>query len=421
MAPKRPNTYASQGPSQRRRPQADLSDSDSDEDSNYQADRNGRTNGNTNRDDDEEEENQGQGSTQAGAGGLKDSEIRIRSSQLARYALFQEYKRNLIRRADIVKNVLPNNPRAYNLVFDGAQKILRESVGCELVEVRGRGKGAIADGEILAGAGGAGGRKGKGRARQNGNGNGNGNNENDEEDDDENAPAPTQTQKGKSASTKVYILRSIIAPDLLAAMSNPSPLPLGLEDEDEAGKDSGALLQWEKGDGTSSGHIALLGIRTVILAIVMTMGRVVSDDLLHAYLRRLNLRRETILPYSSTDSKEPPLTLDKYLDLLAKQNYLEKAKIPGHGHGGEGGEQYEWRWGQREVEFSEKDAAKFIEQIILGAEDESSSEEEEEEDNDRRNRRGRPQDERVDKVARRDKLKEDIVKAAGGDLTGKDW
>ncbi|WWD06919.1 hypothetical protein V865_005016 [Kwoniella europaea PYCC6329] len=416
MAPKLPNTYASQGPSQRRRPQAALSDSDSDEDGDYQANGNGRTNGNANRDD-EEEEDQGQGSTQAGAGGLKDSEIRIRSSQLARYALFQEYKRNLIRRADIVKNVLPNNPRAYNLVFDGAQKILRESVGCELVEVRGRGKGAIADGDIPAGAG-AGGRKGKGRARQNGNGN----NENEEEDDDENAPAPTQTQKGKSASTKAYILRSIIPPDLLAAMSNPSPLPLGLEDEDEAGKDSGALIQWEKGDGTSSGHIALLGIRTVILAIVMTMGRVVSDDLLHAYLRRLNLRRETILPYSSTDSKEPPLTLDKYLDLLAKQNYLEKVKIPGHGHGGERVEQFEWRWGQREVEFSEKDAAKFIEQIILGAEDESSSSEEEgEADNGRRNRRGRGQGQRVDKLARRNKLKEDIVKAAGGELTGKDW
>ncbi|OCF79047.1 hypothetical protein I204_00991 [Kwoniella mangroviensis CBS 8886] len=420
MAPKRPNTYASQGPSQRRRPQAALSDSDSDEDGDHQANGNGRANGNANRDDDDEEE-QGQGSTQAGSGGLKDSEIKIKSSQLARYALFQEYKRNLIRRADIVKNVLPNNPRAYNLVFQGAQGILRESVGCELVEVRGRGKGAIADGEISAVTG-PGGRKGKGRARQNRNGNGN--NENDEDDEEnENAPAPTQTQKGKSASTKAYILRSIIPPDLLAAMSNPSALPLGLEDEDEAVKDSGALMQWEKGDGTSSGHIALLGIRTVILAIIMTMGRVVSDDLLHAYLRRLTLRRETILPYSSSDSKEPPLTLDKYLDLLAKQNYLEKVKIPGHGrgHGGEGGEQFEWRWGQREVEFSEKDAAKFIEHIILGADDESSSEEDAEEDNGRRNRRGRGQDQRVDKVARRNKLKEDIVKAAGGELTGKDW
>ncbi|WVW79536.1 hypothetical protein I302_101505 [Kwoniella bestiolae CBS 10118] len=397
MGPKRPNTYASQGPSQRRRTQAALSDSDSDEDGGYQV--NGRVNGNR----DEEDEEGGAPSTQAGAGGLQDSEIRLRSGQLARYALFQEYKKSLIRRADIVKNVLPNNPRAYNLVFEGAQKILRESVGCELVEVRGRGKGAIADGEAPP----AGGKKGKGKARPNGN--------QEEDEDDDNAAAPTQTQKGKSASTKAYILRSILPPDLQAAMSNPLSLPLGLEDEGQEGQDSGALIQWEKGDGTSSGHIALLGIRTVILAIVMTMGRVVSDDILHAYLRRLNLRRETILPYSSTDSKEPRLTLDKYLDLLARQNYLEKVKIPGHG--AEGGESYEWRWGQREVEFSEKDAARFIEVAMLGENDESSSEEEEEEGNNRR-RGGR---EKVDKPARRKKLGDDVVRAAGGELTGKDW
>ena len=47
-------------------------------------------------------------------------------------------------------------------------------------------------------------------------------------------------------------------------------------------------------------------------------------DHLHALLRRLNLERETILPYTSPDSKEQPMTLDKYLDLLDRQLYLEK-------------------------------------------------------------------------------------------------
>ncbi len=47
-------------------------------------------------------------------------------------------------------------------------------------------------------------------------------------------------------------------------------------------------------------------------------------DHLHALLRRLNLRRDTILPYSSTDSRAEPMTLDKYLELLEKQHYLEK-------------------------------------------------------------------------------------------------
>ncbi|WWC72934.1 uncharacterized protein I206_106898 [Kwoniella pini CBS 10737] len=397
MPPNRLNTYASQGGSQRKRPaQAPLSD-DSEEDAEYDENANGEVHGSTQN---------GEGSTQAGSGGLNDSEIRIRAGQLARFALFQEYKKNLIRRTDIVKNVLPNNPRAYNLVFQSAQTILRNTVDCELVEVRARGKGVAQDGVVEATQAG---RKGKGRARQNGN---------EEEDDEEEDAAPTQSKKA-SSSTKSYILRSILPPPLLAAMSRSSPLPLGVESEENAGQDSGALLAWDKGDGTSSGHIALLGIRTVILAVVMTMGRVISDDLLHAYLRRLNLKRETILPYSSSDSKEPYLTLDKYLDLLAKQNYLEKVKIPGHGN--EGVETYEWRWGQREVEFSEKDASTFIEQLVLGEEDEGSSEDDEGAEDDRARRRRTMGRDQLDKGARRKKLKEDIVRAAGGDLTGKDW
>jgi hypothetical protein len=47
-------------------------------------------------------------------------------------------------------------------------------------------------------------------------------------------------------------------------------------------------------------------------------------DHLHALLRRLNLHRDTVLPYTSTDSKEPPMTLDKYLELLDRHHYLEK-------------------------------------------------------------------------------------------------
>ncbi|WWC63856.1 uncharacterized protein I303_106461 [Kwoniella dejecticola CBS 10117] len=400
MPPKRPNTYASQGSSQRRRlTQVALSDS-SEEDDDYNGEVNGQANG---------AHRNGESSTQPSSGGLKDNEINIRAGQLARFALFQEYKKTLIRRPDIIKNVLPNNARAYNAVFLRAQTILRNTVGCELVEVRPRGKGAAQNGEVQATQNG-GKDKGKGRARQNGN------NEEDENDDE---AAPTQSKKS-SSSTNAYILRSILPPRLLAAMSNPSPLPLEPEAEDAAGEDFGALLAWDKGDGTSSGHIALLGIRTVILAIVMTMGRVIADDVLHAYLRRLNLKRDTILPYSSPDSKEPYLTLDKYLDLLAKQNYLEKVRIPGHGHG-EGGDTFEWKWGQREVEFSEKDAATFIEQITLGEEDEESSSEEEDQDRDRDRRRRRNGQEKVDRKAKRNKLKADIAKAAGGELTGKDW
>jgi len=50
----------------------------------------------------------------------------------------------------------------------------------------------------------------------------------------------------------------------------------------------------------------------------------ITADHLHALLKRLSLERETVLSPASTDTKEPALTLDKYLDRLAAQNYLEK-------------------------------------------------------------------------------------------------
>jgi hypothetical protein len=56
------------------------------------------------------------------------------------------------------------------------------------------------------------------------------------------------------------------------------------------------------------------------------------------------------------------MTLEKYLELLVKQNYLERNKIMGPG-GGEEGSTVEWRWGNREAEFSEQSAASFIEAV----------------------------------------------------------
>ena len=41
--------------------------------------------------------------------------------------------------------------------------------------------------------------------------------------------------------------------------------------------DSGAIIAWDKVDGTGSGNIQMMGIRTVILCLVMCMGRLVTD------------------------------------------------------------------------------------------------------------------------------------------------
>ncbi|WVR08920.1 hypothetical protein IAU60_005979 [Kwoniella sp. DSM 27419] len=399
MAPRRTTTYSSQaGPSRRReRPPPVSSDESEGEDETYTGDQA------VDAPDAEE--------TLVGARGLSEADLNARAGQLVRFALFQEYKKNLIRRGDINKNVLPNNPRAFNAVFARAQQIMRDTIGCEMYEVRAKTKGDAVngvDGEATQTQAQTQAQtqtqtqraRGRGRARADGD-------EDGDEDDDGDVTGPTK--RAKTSGTKAYVLRSILPASLVEAMANPAPLPLGAQADDREGEDSGALIQWEKGDGTGSGHIALLGVRTVILAIVMTLGRVVSDDQLHAYLRRLNLHRDTILPYVSADSRDPPLTLDKYMDLLAKQAYLDKVKLPAPA-GNPEGQTYEWRWGQREAEFSESDAAMFIEQIMLGREEDDSEEEEDARDNRRR------QTEQVDKAAQRKKLRLDIVKATGSAL-----
>ncbi|RSH95070.1 hypothetical protein EHS25_000156 [Saitozyma podzolica] len=405
----------SQGPSrtQRRRVEADSDEMVSDEDF-----------------DGREEPTQGGSGNGAGSGGgasgtvnggLSEVEVKRKGAQLAKFALAMEYKRVIIRRDMIVRTIIPSNSRAFNAVFASAQAVLRSKFGMELYELRGKGKGEATrvldapdeDGkkkqtqtqtQTQATQGGG---KGKGRARlQN-------IEEEDEDDDEEEEEEATQPgKKQKVAGSKTYILRSTLPADLLEVMSEPNPLPLFQPDEDERDHpsyddgdgpaDSGALINWEKGDGTGTGHVAMIGVRTLILCLVLCAGRVIQDDQLHSLLRRLNLHRETILPFASPDHKEPYITLDKFLDLLDKQNYLEKVKVPS-AHAAEGWG-VEWRWGNREAEFSEKDAARWIQKVMI-----DSVEEEEESDEEAP---------RKDVRKARKRLREDIVKAAGGPLVG---
>ena len=149
--------------------------------------------------------------------------------------------------------------------------------------------------------------------------------------------------------SKTYIVRSALPTALIAEMTKPNPLPLP-EDEaaaEAAQADSGAVLQWEKADASQTGALGLLGIRTVILCIILSLGRSVPDDQLHSLLRRLGLHRDTVLPYASKDGTGEKPTLDKYLDLLARKRYLEKvSNTPAEGFSTElipGGKRRYWR------------------------------------------------------------------------------
>jgi hypothetical protein len=85
------------------------------------------------------------------------------------------------------------------------------------------------------------------------------------------------TSVGKTTGS--YILRNILPREIVAAMAVPAPLP-AFDPEDAAytetlAEDSGALIPWEKTDVGSS--IELLGIRSVILCMVLAMGRSADD------------------------------------------------------------------------------------------------------------------------------------------------
>ena len=78
------------------------------------------------------------------------------------------------------------------------------------------------------------------------------------------------------------MLRNVLPASIITMMSTERPLRhLDLAEdewqEDPDAPDSGALLRWEKSDGTESGHVAMLGIRTIILSLVLCSGRVIQD------------------------------------------------------------------------------------------------------------------------------------------------
>ena len=58
------------------------------------------------------------------------------------------------------------------------------------------------------------------------------------------------------------------------------------------------------------------------------------------------------------------MTLDKYLELLLKQGYLEKIKFPATGEQPAEDGKAEWRWGSRaDLEFSEIATDEFIQRM----------------------------------------------------------
>ncbi|KZT58003.1 MAGE-domain-containing protein [Calocera cornea HHB12733] len=361
-------------------------------------------------DDEDGEEGQGEGVS------AEDKMI----ADLVRLALFTEYKHTPLRRDDINKKVLVNNTRSFRTVFAGAEKILKDTFGMELVPLQTAGHRdrlvleEVADGEDTG----------------------------------------VVKKKITAAGPRSWILRNCLPEPIIRAAAERDPLVAEAEEDDWALLSDdplrpehapGTALAWQSAD-----DVGLQGLMFVILSLVLVNGRSMPDPQLRSYLKKLGVH--STIPIVTASNKN--ITLDAFLSSLTKLGYLDRIRthLPGLGTQApatqaagrgrrargsddveEGDISYEWRWGPRaEAEVGEKRTAGFIADVYLKRREEVQEiedSEEEEEEQPARKGRGRGKNDEVaerrrEKQAKKEKerkemerILKEVERAAGGNLS----
>ncbi|GAA5871565.1 hypothetical protein JCM16303_000794 [Sporobolomyces ruberrimus] len=341
--------------------------------------------------DDVDEDDSDEDGVQGGKGKkveLNDTEKKEHIQAIVRYVLFNETHRRVIKRDDIVKNVLTDGRgRHFAALMPKVQKLLKDIMGMELILLRAR-----------------------------------------------------ETSAGKS-TPKAWMLRSTIPQPLLrhAAITTSSHYATQLPFEHHASNSKGRkslkeeLGDWmideshldtskkkevdsddeeeeEEEDEEVEGGVmrdakreegSAYGVLGTILALILVNGKVLGDDQLISYLRRLNLMPGTSIPLTLSSPHPESITLAAYLTLLTKQQYLERTKTAGGGGAGgatqtqgagrsqapsrtqrataegiqeSGDPSVEWRWGARaEAELGEEGVARFVQFIFENGNKEKGS------------------------------------------------
>lgn len=216
--------------------------------------------------------------TEKAAQKLTAEELERKIKDVVRLALFTEFRKQPIKREEIVKKVLREHSRVYyEIVFDKAQERLEDIFGMRLAELP----------KKSFGTGGA-----------------------------------RKPVNNKEKTLKTYVLKNV--------------LPQEYKETD--------IINWGKNEQD------IMGLLTVILSLIHVNGRVLSNDQLTHYFRRLYL-----------DGNDK-FDLEKLLSTFVKQGYLDRQKTSGTDQS-QNSEQdpLEYRWGPRaKIEMPENNLIKFI-------------------------------------------------------------
>lgn len=320
-------------------------------------------------------------------------EISRKAAEWARYALACEYQRMPIRGDHVRKEVLidPKYTRVFNIIFNETQKLLQQTFGYHMVEVRPRG----ADNAELEKQAEAAIREASSQA--------NGLRSRNKERD----ASPDLHEEGRT-NTNVWVLRSALPPKVTKALVKASN-DLASTDDNKPQRNSRRQAVSESAINWSSANHqgGEMGLLYIILGLILVNGRTVTDYTLMSCLKRMRLPMHEVLPTalrgtgpapgissSGTQATQTQArqrakqgTLDGFLTAMIKQSYLEKQRADvsadGQTKNGNGGNAtqtrnkrtratddentvWEWRWGNRsEVEIGEQRIASLMADIFL--------------------------------------------------------
>jgi len=255
----------------------------------------------------------------------------------------------------------------------------------------------------------------------------------------------TRTHSNASAaSSKQFVLRSVLPPELIAAASQVDRELRDLEVA-ERNEDETLGVPHDDGEALPEGSILAhtdrdtlgarsLGLLHVVLALIVVNGRTINEQHLRNWLKKLRMGDKSLVVFPSSATRQT-ITLNEWFVEMVRLNYLDRiVSNPGAVGSASGagkrqrrvrvnadedsGEIVEVRWGERaHAEISEKGVAEWVVEFMLSNEPQGEADDDDDEPTNAKEQRARNQ-RHAEERAKRDKAMEtmmkDVRRAAGG-------